>query len=163
MKIPKGARPVLLLIMVILVVLIIFSSMAPITRDSNIIREGQVIFKTRSGTVSLDVEVADQPQEITTGLMFREYLGQDEGMLFIFSSDAPRSFWMKNTLIPLDMIFINSSLDIVHIVEDAEPCKTPSCPTYSSVLPAMYVVEANSGFAREHDIEPGQKISPNIE
>jgi uncharacterized membrane protein (UPF0127 family) len=162
MKIPKGARPFLLFILVILIVLIIFSSMAPLTRDSNILSEGRVIFNTRSGPVSLNVEVADQPQEITTGLMFREFLGQDEGMLFIFEGDSPRSFWMKNTLIPLDMIFINSSLDIVHIVENAEPCKTPSCQTYSSVQPAMYVVEANSGFVREHDIEPGQKISLNI-
>jgi uncharacterized membrane protein (UPF0127 family) len=133
--------------------------MAPSTKDSNIVSEGQVVFNTLSGPVILNVEIADTSQEIMTGLMYREYLGQDEGMLFIFHDDSLRSFWMKNTLIPLDMIFINSSLDIVHIVENAEPCKTPTCPTYSSVLPAMYVLEANSGFSKRQEIKVGQKIS----
>jgi uncharacterized membrane protein (UPF0127 family) len=145
--------------MVLLLAIIIPTLMAPSTKDSNIVSEGQVVFNTLSGPVILNVEIADTSQEIMTGLMYREYLGQDEGMLFIFHDDSLRSFWMKNTLIPLDMIFINSSLDIVHIVEGAEPCKTPSCPTYSSVLPAMYVVEANSGFSKRQEIKVGQRIS----
>ena len=122
---------------------------------------GRVSFRGQSGEATLLVEVADTPQEQMTGLMNREELPPGEGMLFVFGEDSGRSFWMKNTLIPLDMIFINSSLDIVSIQRDVPPCTESPCPVYRSGLPAMYVVEANAGFSEENGIRPGQKVSIN--
>lgn len=136
--------------------------MAPVATNPGIISEGTVTFQGLSGFSYLEVEVADTPQEHSTGLMNREILGPGEGMIFIFEGDSLRSFWMKNTLIPLDMIFINSSMDIVSIQSDVQPCETPSCPSYRSGFPAKYVVEANAGFAREHGLQPGQKVSVSL-
>ena len=170
MKIPESLRPLLLSVLAVLIALMVPILMAPLTGDLN---EGDaltlpgptVTLSGPSGPVTLSVELAQTPGEHTTGLMHRENLSLDSGMLFIFGEDSPRSFWMRNTLIPLDMIFVNSSMDIVHVEEDAQPCTAScacNCPHYSSGQPAMYVLEANAGFAREHGIEPGQRISLNI-
>jgi uncharacterized membrane protein (UPF0127 family) len=139
--------------------------MAPVATNPGIISEGTVTFQGPPGLSYLEVEVADTPQEHSTGLMSREVLGSGEGMLFIFDGDSARSFWMKNTLIPLDMIFINSSMDIVSMQEDVQPCDAScscQCPSYRSGFPAKYVVEANAGFAREHGLQPGQKVSLSL-
>lgn len=154
-----------LLLMAVLLAAFISLALVPSSRNPSINSEGSVTFHDSGGPLVLDVELADTPQEHATGLMNREFLSESEGMLFIFEGDSQRSFWMKNTLIPLDMIFINSSLDIVHIVDDARPCEASysyGCPTYKSALPAKYVVEANSGFAENHGIEPGQRVSLNL-
>ena len=121
--------------------------------------ESIVTFSTQENTPVIYAEVADTPQEHSLGLMHRQSLDPEKGMIFIFSSDSPRSFWMKNTLIPLDIIFVNSSLDIVKIHRDVPPCKANPCPTYRSGLPARYVVETNAGFSSENEITEGQKIS----
>jgi hypothetical protein len=105
----------------------------------------------------IEVEIADSYEERQRGLMFREYLEPGRGMLFIFEGEGIRNFWMKNTLIPLDMIFISRDLKIVKI-HSAVPCTADPCPLYSSERPAMYVVEANRGFAEENGITEGQKV-----
>lgn len=136
--------------------------LAPVAREPGTAGSDTVTLSGLAGPVTLGVELAGTPEEHSRGLMGREYLAPDGGMLFIFDGDSLRSFWMKDTLIPLDMIFINSSLDIVHIEEDAPPCTAScscQCPRYSSGQPARYVLEANAGFAREHGIKEGQEVS----
>lgn len=118
----------------------------------------KVIFTTEYQSVSVSVEIADEPSEWETGLMFREKLPEKHGMLFVFPDEKERRFWMKNTLIPLDMVFVSSNLTIIHIVENAQPCKKSPCRVYSSNGNAKYVIEVGSGFCKKHNITEGSKI-----
>lgn len=90
--------------------------------------------------------------------MFRESLAERHGMLFVFADEQPRSFWMKNMVIPLDMIFIDDDLTVVEVKRDVPPCAEDPCPSYKSP-PAKYVLEINAGLAREHDIDVGSVMS----
>lgn len=90
------------------------------------------------------VEIAQTDKEQQQGLMFRENLCNDCGMLFVFKEEALHSFWMKNTLIPLDMVFINSDLKVVDIIQ-AVPCVEDFCRHYSPKENALYVLETNMG------------------
>ena len=99
-----------------------------------------------------NVECAISSIEKTKGLMFREKLDNDEGMFFIWESDELRKFWMKNTLINLDILFINSEHKIVHIEEDAQ---SGSTKIISSKIPVKYVLEINAGQAKKRNITFG--------
>jgi len=103
------------------------------------------------------VEIADDRDKQTLGLMFRRTMAPDHGMLFIFPGEAPRSFWMKNTRIPLDIMYFSGKLELVSYVT-AQPCRTEACPTYPSAGPAMYVLELNAGKASELGLEPGDRM-----
>ena len=105
---------------------------------------------------TINVEIADSSEEQRIGLMNRTTLSQDHGMLFIFPDEQQRYFWMKNTLIPLDIIFIDSNLNIIN-VHTAEPCTQEPCLIYDSTKPAKYVLEVNAGYAEKHGIKPGQE------
>ncbi len=105
-----------------------------------------------------NVEIAETSKEKQQGLMFREELCNDCGMLFIFSNENIRGSWMKNTLIPLDMLFINANLEIVDI-KHADPCVTEKCESYTGRDKAMYVLEVNKNMFDEKVI--GQKIKIN--
>jgi YVTN family beta-propeller protein len=105
------------------------------------------------------VEVPDDREEFARGLMFRNHLPWNAGMLFAFNEEEPRRFWMKNTLIPLDMIFLDSSFKIIDIKENVPPCKQEDCPTYPSREPAQYVLEVNSGFAQEKGVKIGDRLA----
>ncbi|HDS00731.1 MAG TPA: DUF192 domain-containing protein [candidate division Zixibacteria bacterium] len=120
-------------------------------------KEGEVKFLDVDGElkVEIDVEIADDPGEITLGLMYRDDLDSRQGMLFIFEDEQPRSFWMRNTILPLDMIFADSSGKIVTIHEHTVPYSKES---YISTIPAQYVVEVNAGFVNSHNINIGDKI-----
>jgi uncharacterized membrane protein (UPF0127 family) len=102
------------------------------------------------------VNIADEPNELQKGLMFVESMPKNEGMLFIFSDSAPRTFWMKNTLIPLDMIFINEKFIVVDVKENVPPCKSDPCDTYPSEFSSKFVVELNAGSVKEFNISVGQ-------
>ena len=104
------------------------------------------------------VEVATRSDEMARGLMYRRSLEKDGGMLFAFQREEPQSFWMKNTLIPLDMIFISANRVIVDITT-MQPCTTDPCPDYTSRQPAQYVLEVNAGYCQSHKIEIGDKVS----
>ena len=104
------------------------------------------------GEDCFSVEIADEDAERTTGLMNRESLDADSGMLFIFEREGNYPFWMKNTLIPLDMIWLNSQGEIVYIFENAQPCTTESCAIITHEGSALYVVELNAGTVREKGI-----------
>ncbi|MFH1445544.1 MAG: DUF192 domain-containing protein [Nanoarchaeota archaeon] len=117
--------------------------------------ESTVIF---SDGTKITAELADTPIERQQGLMFRKELCSDCGMLFIFDSEEPVSFWMKNTIIPLDMIFLSEDGKIVNMHENVQPCKADPCPKYSSVEPAKYVIEVNAGFVEANGIEVGDSV-----
>jgi len=103
----------------------------------------------------LDIEIADDENERMRGLMDRLELPENAGMLFIFDGDEPRSFWMKNTYISLDIIYINSKKEIVSIQKYTQPKTTTSIP---SEAPAKYVLEVNAGFTDKYGIGPGDRI-----
>ena len=105
-----------------------------------------------------NVEVADSPESRARGLMFRSSLPDDAGMVFVFDSVEPRNFWMKNTLIPLDMIYINDDFHVVEIKSNVLPCEEDPCPSYKSE-PAMYVLEVNAGLAEKNNVEVGSLIN----
>lgn len=108
--------------------------------------------------VRFSVELATIPKEQALGLMFRDSMAEDHGMLFIFSSATTRSFWMKNTRIPLDIFYFDEQLRLVNVAKNTQPCRTPQCPSYSSSGPARYVLELNAGKAAELDVKPGDEL-----
>jgi uncharacterized membrane protein (UPF0127 family) len=116
----------------------------------------QVILQgARGAEVVVQVEVASDPNERERGLMFRTELAENAGMLFVYPSEAPLSFWMKNTYLPLDMIFINDTMRIVGVVENAQPL---TLEAHSVTTPARYVLEVNGLFVRRHGISPGSRV-----
>jgi uncharacterized membrane protein (UPF0127 family) len=121
--------------------------------------EGSYVIVTNSlgDEIIVKVEIADDNEERMQGLMHRESLDEDAGMWFVFEDEDFRSFWMKNTLIPLDIIYIDSDFTIVDIKEDVQPCEAEPCPTYPSGGTAMYVLEVNAGFSEANKIAVGDK------
>ena len=105
---------------------------------------------------TLDIEIADNDYETQTGLMYRTKLQINHGMLFIFPDEDFRSFYMKNTKIPLDIIYIDKALNIVSFQKNAEPFSETSLP---SDAPAKYVLEVNGGLSDAWQLEIGDRIS----
>jgi len=114
------------------------------------------------GDAAVNAEIADNSFKKMRGLMFRKSLGEIDGMIFPFDKEDYYGFWMMNTTIPLDMIWINSSKQVVYIQKNAQPCMITSCPVYKNDKPAMYVLEVNAGFTDKHNIEVGTKAEFNI-
>jgi uncharacterized membrane protein (UPF0127 family) len=104
------------------------------------------------------VEIADTSDKQQLGLMFRDSMPRGHGMLFIFPAEAKRSFWMKNTRIPLDILYFDESLRLVSAAKGAKPCRTARCPGYPSAAPAKYVLELNAGLADEIGLEVGDEM-----
>lgn len=104
------------------------------------------------------VEVADTQEKQALGLMFRETMPDDHGMIFLFPVEGMRSFWMKNTKIPLDIFYFDEDLALVSVSENTPPCRAPRCPGYPSTGPAKYVLELNAGKAAELGVQPGDKL-----
>ena len=111
------------------------------------------------GGKTFAVEIADTTEKQALGLMFRDSMPDDHGMLFIFPNEAPRSFWMKNTRIPLDIMYFDKDLRMVSISADTPPCKVRRCPSYPSKGPAMYVLELNAGMAKKLGIGEGDTLT----
>lgn len=103
------------------------------------------------------IEAADNFFERSKGLMGRKNLDDNKGMLLIYKNNEILSVWMKNMLIPLDIIFIDKNKRIVDIKENIQPCQK-ECPIYSSETPAMYVLEVNAGFVERNGIERGDAV-----
>ncbi len=109
------------------------------------------------------VEVPDDTEEHMRGLMFRQHLPWNAGMLFAFNSEEPRAFWMKNTLIPLDMIFVDDNSEIVDIIENVPPCEQDPCPVFPSEEPAQYVLEVNAGFVQQNAVQVGDRLVSDVQ
>lgn len=114
------------------------------------------------GGERFDVEIAATPEEQARGLMFREELPAGRGMLFIYDREAPRRFWMKNTLIPLDILYFDGGGRLINW-HTAKPCRSDPCPGYAADAPARYVLEINAGRAAELGLEPGDRLEMNLE
>lgn len=121
-------------------------------------KEGEltIIKKTSDSTkINLDIEIADNDYEIQTGLMYRSSMESNQGMLFIFDDIKERFFYMKNTKIPLDLIYINKNKHIVSFQKNAKPYDESSLP---SILPAKYVLEINAGLVDSWHLNVGDSI-----
>ncbi len=110
-----------------------------------------------SGT-SVTAELAVTEEERSRGLMFREKVLPDQGMLFVFEREGVHQFWMKNTLVPLDMIWLDSAKRVIYIAANVPPCKEDPCPSYGPDVPARYVLELRAGGAAENGIGPNAQL-----
>jgi len=107
------------------------------------------------GTVDVTLEVADTPERQQRGLMYRSTLPDGHGMLFVFDQDEDHTFWMKNTLIPLDMLFIAADGRVVGIHAEATPLSTASIGVG---MPSRFVLEVPGGWTARHRIAPGARV-----
>lgn len=118
--------------------------------------DGNLVFIAGNDTLAtIEVEIVNKPDAIVQGLMYRRKMQDNRGMFFDFPNVQKRYFWMKNTYIPLDIIFVDSQNKIVNIAENTEPF---SEERIESVFPAKYVVEVNAGFCKKFKIAIGHKI-----
>ena len=108
--------------------------------------------------IKVRAEVADTQEKREMGLMGREHLGENKGMFFAFDAEGTYKFWMKNTLIPLDIIFISKDFKIVEIVY-AEPCSEEPCKIYQTASYSKYILEVNGNFTARNGIEVGDKVA----
>lgn len=115
------------------------------------------IYRSTSEEVAsqLDIEIADDRESIVKGLMYRNEMEEDQGMLFLMETNEPQSFWMLNTYIPLDIIYVGADKRIVSIQRNTTPKSTDPLP---SGAPANYVLEVNAGYAERHGLEVGDRL-----
>jgi len=121
------------------------------------LKQGKVIFFDSENKKNLEilVEIAENDYQQAKGLMFREDIPENQGMLFTYEEDLQRYFWMKNTTVPLDIIFVDATLKIIKIHKNTQP---NSDQLYPSEKPAKFVVEVRSGFTDRYGIETGNQI-----
>jgi len=120
-------------------------------------RRSTAIIETDDGAVLFRIEVADTPELRAQGLMHRESLGEDEGMVFVFFEDTSSAFFMKDTLIPLSIAFFSRDGEIVRIL-DMAPCEAEPCPLYEPGLPYRGALEVNQGAFERLGVEEGDTI-----
>lgn len=105
------------------------------------------------------IEIADDDAERARGLMFRDAMDADHGMLFIHEAQGPLAYWMKNTRIPLDILYFDDAHKLVSMQRDVPPCSLgDQCPPYPSAAPARYVLELNAGEAQKLKLETGAEL-----
>jgi uncharacterized membrane protein (UPF0127 family) len=115
----------------------------------------RIILPDRSAVI---VEVASDDATREQGLMYRDHMADDRGMIFLFTQAGEYPFWMKNTLIPLDMIWMDPDHRIVHIAHDVPPCKADPCPNYPPNAKASSVLELAAGVAAKHHLKDGDVL-----
>ncbi len=140
---------------------VFFAACAAIAASAPAPAAGRAVIEivSKSGVHAFSVELATNDAERERGLMFVKHLPEGQGMLFDFKSDQPVSFWMHNTYIPLDMIFIRSDGVIAHIAENAKPLSDALIP---SEAPVRAVLEVIAGTAAKFGIKPGDRVSGSI-
>lgn len=115
----------------------------------------QVKLDSPTGELTVNVEVVSRGPQLQRGLMYREHLAPDAGMLFLMGSEDDHQFYMRNTLIPLDMLFITKDLTVAGVVQNAEP-RTETLRGVGKT--SLYVLEVNGGWTASHHIGPGTKV-----
>lgn len=168
----KTGKIVAIALLVAFVGWIVFTSIPmggdkkPANRNSQVVKEyepkftkeGELWFadnESQDTILKIDIEIADNASETQYGMMYRKHMDPNTGMLFFMDSERQQSFWMKNTYVSLDIIYINSNFEIVSIQKNAEPLNTQSLPSEG---PALYVLEVIGGFSDRHGIGKGDKI-----
>lgn len=119
------------------------------------LRHGKITVPEAKGTPVIDVEIADTPETEQRGLMYRTKLGREQGMIFVWPRESRRTFWMHNTCLPLDMLFLAKDGTVVGLLEQVpvlnDRPREVRCP-------AAYVLEMNAGWSRRHGVKPGMKL-----
>jgi len=105
------------------------------------------------------IEIAETEASRERGLMFRDSMPADHGMLFLFDDQAVRTFWMKNTYIPLDILYFDQNYKLVSVQQRVPPCRSEPCAVYPSEGPAQYVLELNAGIADKLGVRPGDALT----
>ncbi len=105
-----------------------------------------------------NVEIVDTPEKQARGLMFRDELDADAGMLFVYPQAEPQAFWMKNTRLPLDILFFDHDARYVGAQLNVPTCRGDPCPSYPGPAPARYVLELNAGRSAALDLQPGDRL-----
>jgi len=146
-------KKIIISLIILLVIILSITFLQFSLTESSIPITAKVILNNQTFTL----EIAQTFKEKQQGLMYRKELPENQGMIFVYNYESPKSFWMKNTLIPLDLIFINSSDYITDIKENFQPCIKNPCETYSS-NPAQNIIEINAGLVDELELEIGDKI-----
>jgi uncharacterized protein len=137
----------------------IIHSSADAADEPQFIKEGELSFLEKKGKkriTKIDIEIADNDYERTRGLMYRHSLPDNAGMLFIFENSGPLSFWMRNTYIPLDIIFVDEKKQIITIYKKTDPLSYNNIPSKKN---AKYVVEVNAGFCDKYGISVGDYLA----
>lgn len=124
----------------------------PFTKEGNL----EIMDPSGKSIKSLEIELAKTDYETQTGLMYRNAMAENRGMLFVFNQEAYHSFYMRNTIIPLDIIYINKDMEIVSFAKNAKPFDETSLP---SGQPVQYVLEVNAGMMDKWGVEIGDKIN----
>ena len=106
----------------------------------------------------IELEAMRTLDEKQKGLMFREFLEENKGLLFLYEEEGERDFWMKNVKLPIDIIWLDKENKIIYIEHDVPPCQEDPCPIYSLNKKAMNVIEVNSGFTSENNINVGDEV-----
>lgn len=120
-------------------------------------KEGELVIQRESQELArIDIEIADNTADITQGLMYRPQMDEDHGMLFLMPSLEDQSFWMLNTKISLDIIFIGEDKRIINVAANTTP---GSLDPVSSTAPALYVLEMNAGYAQRKGLQAGDLLS----
>ncbi|MEO8933040.1 MAG: DUF192 domain-containing protein [Xanthomarina sp.] len=125
-------------------------------------KEGELTLYESERTIpitTIDIEIAANEYKTQTGLMYRNSMKENQGMLFVFEDETPRSFYMKNTLFALDIIYLNSNKTIVSFQENAQPLSEKSLP---SNAPAKYVLEVNAGLVAKWNLQVGNKMEYSV-
>jgi uncharacterized membrane protein (UPF0127 family) len=117
-----------------------------------------LVATTDQGDVRFQIEVADTPEERSRGLMFRERMPENQGMLFVFQQNLPVGFWMQNTILPLDLLFVSDKGEVRAIL----PGVPFSTDTISPGVPVRFVLELNAGTAERQGIAVGDRLSHPI-
>jgi uncharacterized membrane protein (UPF0127 family) len=110
------------------------------------------------GGGSISAEIADDPEERRLGLMYRASLGRDDGMLLVFPEPGPQGIWMKNCLVPLDLLWLDGEGEVLDLQESAPPCPEEPCPLYQPEVRATYVLEIAAGRAGRAGLRPGSRV-----
>lgn len=121
--------------------------------DAGSVKKNEVCFKNQC----VDVEIAYKEDDLIRGLQFRRSMAPKHGMLFVFSESRRQGFWMKNTLIPLDIIWMDGSHRVTFIAADVPPCAGNQCPSYIPDKESLYVLEVNAGEAAALGVRPGDQ------
>ncbi|HTP12073.1 MAG TPA: DUF192 domain-containing protein [Bacteroidota bacterium] len=121
------------------------------------VKEGELRFLDSRDNLrsAIDIEIADDDASRMQGLMYRDSMAETQGMIFVFPDEAERSFWMENTILPLDIVYINAQNRIITIQKNTVPYSRDSIPSNG---PAKYVVEVNAGYCDRHSVRVGDHI-----
>ncbi len=126
--------------------------------QKTVLKQGKVVFYDSANRKKIEilVEIAENEYHQSKGLMFREDMSENEGMLFTYEDELQRFFWMKNTTVPLDIIFVDATFQIIKIHKNTLPL---SENVYPSGLPAKFAVEVRAGFSDRYQLETGNRVS----